>query len=1039
LGVNKSGNMACDCRIRVKIGPLMAKLSFSLVITTFLLFIPATSVVGQSGAGYIVANQYDINSGLSGNNVHEIIQDSYGFIWLATRNGLNRFDGKNFKVYQSQPGQIPSISSSFVWTMLEDSKQNFWVGTSGGGLNLYDRSSGRFYEFANDPNNPASLSHDTVTSLYEDMNGTLWVGTEGGGINRLDWFEVSGESASAYFKRYSDSYNPEKGFDADIVLDITESENGDLWFATYGGGVIKFDRQTETFHTISDTLGRYAMSVHFDDKGRLFTGTKYDGLIIYDVRINSISNPEIIFQSNPDSSNFIWPITTDSNGNVWIGTFGQGLLRTEAFDKGGLRIEDQFHDEGQHILSIFEDNHGMIWVGTDNSGVFNIVKQDRFLTPNWIFEGGELPDRFIILSYLEDRNQNRWLGTHRGLFVQNSGSAKFKRFGKIDETKQIEHIMESSDGGLFISTNAGLYHYEVSAGLLQTIRLGEPLSDTPLIDRVNHVLEVDESYWISTNHGLIRLDHNFQKIHHYSDSGDPAGRLSGNNIIKTVYADQKLWVLAAHNGLNVIQPDDSIEQITLDTHSERGLLSNRVSDIAITDSGDIWVSTLDAGLFQYDLETDQFTQHLLSGSERSNTINRLLPVGNDKLLASTADGLHGFYIDRKESVRFFFHRGNRVQFTNRLFESESQGILVTKDLGARFLNLDTFLTTDNYRNPVHFTDIQVNYESVNLYNDEITREGLVLQHDQRSLLFEFALLDYHFPSLNRYEYILEGLDDDWIRAGDRYSANYSNLPSGHYTFRVRGQGPGGVASLSVLDMPVYIATPFWERVWFRAFLIISTLLIGYGLYRYRLKHMLKEEKVRLNLAKDLHDDVSSTLSSIHFFAQAIEKPESQIAEKKRFLKLIKQSSEEAREKMNDIIWVIHPQDDNWETLLLKCKRYAADILDSKNIGYQFTVEGEPPSTLRLVVKKNTWLIFKELITNVVKHSNANNVEIKFQVDRQHIVLSVNDNGDGFDPDENREEGFGLKNIQNRVKSLKGNIQLNSVLGRGTEWELKYPA
>jgi signal transduction histidine kinase len=231
---------------------------------------------------------------------------------------------------------------------------------------------------------------------------------------------------------------------------------------------------------------------------------------------------------------------------------------------------------------------------------------------------------------------------------------------------------------------------------------------------------------------------------------------------------------------------------------------------------------------------------------------------------------------------------------------------------------------------------------------------------------------------------------------------------------------------------------FETALWFQysVFLLVAGLI--YGLYSLRRYYITDRELLRLRIARDLHDDISSTLSSINFFADAIESKSLNKADSERFLKLISDSSREAKERISDIIWVIHPQDDDWDTLLLKCKRYASDILDCKNISHRFAVEGRPPVRLNLDLKKNTWFIFKELITNIAKHADPNLVEIRFTVEGGTIKLSVHDDGMGFDPNKQLNEGFGLRNIKGRVEGLKGDLFLDSRRNSGTHWKLRLP-
>ncbi len=328
--------------------------------------------------------------------------------------------------------------------------------------------------------------------------------------------------------------------------------------------------------------------------------------------------------------------------------------------------------------------------------------------------------------------------------------------------------------------------------------------------------------------------------------------------------------------------------------------------------------------------------------------------------------------------------------------------------------------------------IEVNYQPLNRIWS--TGDELHFSYTENNLAFIF-LSDSLYPF--NYEFRLTNVDRDWIKLNEDKSATYSNLSPGEYTFKVKVPGNNQLDE-AVLSVPIIISSPPWEAASFKFLIALFLTAVLYSLNRYRNYYHSKVEKLRLDIARDLHDDVSSTLSSISFFAHAIVSDELSNKHSQRFLNLISESSQEAKEKISDFIWVIHPQDDDWETLLLKCKRYASDILESRGIDHHFVVEGKPPATLKLPVKKNTWLIFRELITNIARHANPESVIIRFTVKNNEIKLTVNDNGNGFEPEAELTQGHGLKNIMTRVETLKGKVLLDSKSGMGTNWELQLP-
>jgi signal transduction histidine kinase len=221
------------------------------------------------------------------------------------------------------------------------------------------------------------------------------------------------------------------------------------------------------------------------------------------------------------------------------------------------------------------------------------------------------------------------------------------------------------------------------------------------------------------------------------------------------------------------------------------------------------------------------------------------------------------------------------------------------------------------------------------------------------------------------------------------------------------------------------------------YLIIAGGVI-YGGYKIRLNSILKEQRIRDGIARDLHDELSSTLSSINFFADAIDSKKLQPDESNRFLSLIQKSSHEAKEKVSDIVWVIHSDNDDWENLLLRCKRFAADLLDSKQINYSFDVKGSFSGKPDISQRKNIWLIFREILTNIARHAEPDTVKIQFHNDAGILYIYIEDDGNGFDESKIHQNGNGVQNIKDRVKQLRGRFTLQSQPGEGTRWVIEVP-
>ena len=313
-----------------------------------------------------------------------------------------------------------------------------------------------------------------------------------------------------------------------------------------------------------------------------------------------------------------------------------------------------------------------------------------------------------------------------------------------------------------------------------------------------------------------------------------------------------------------------------------------------------------------------------------------------------------------------------------------------------------------------------------------------LNYNENSLRFTYAAASYIDPDANSYRVRLRGLDDEWSSWSPENRKDYTFITEGTYTFEVQGRNvyhaEGTVAAYTFTVLP-----PWYRTIWAYIFYAILTGGIIYGGYRLRLNTILREQQIRDGIARDLHDELSSTMSSINFFADAIDSKKLGKQDTSRFLSLIQRSSREAKEKISDIVWVIHSDNDNWENLLLRCKRFAADLLDSRGISHTFEHTGTFSGKPSINERKNIWLIFREILTNIARHAEAKNVIIRLNLESNRLVMFIEDDGNGFDPKEVQEDGNGVQNIKERADQLNGFASLQTMRGEGTRWKVEFGA
>ncbi len=988
----------------------------------------------------IFFKRYGVEEGLSHATVHHVMQDKDGFMWISTRDGVSRFDGYRFEVFKYDPSDKNSLAANTVWMTTQTADGLIWMATLGGGISIYDPEEGTFENYSHIPDEPKSLSSNTVTTIYQAKDGSVWVGTEGGGLNRV----IREEDPADYtFKSYRQEPDHPESISSDIVMDIEEDHEGNLWVATYGGGLNRFDPETETFRSGFGIEGRFVMSLAIDGS-RIWAGTKYNGLSLMDME----SHTSRTFRHRPGDANsigfdFIWPVYRDREGNIWVGTFGGGLNRVKEKKSDGeaeftfvryhYSREDPYSLPANLVLSIYEDRNGLMWTGTENGGFATFSKSQLFKKPDISIDGNLDIDELKVNDILKGSDNKQWLATSEGvLALQPNGRGELLG---ADEELVVNTICEDQHQRLFMGTNQGLYQFHRDRAVLVKIPVSDA-SGTVTVDRVFDMKEDGRGrFWISTNTGLWRLgpDLNLQK-RYYHESGNP-NSLSTTHTGKLLFEGDTLWVATSSSGLNkVVLSTGKVTRFQSEAGNPGSLSNNKVYDLLRDKKGQLWIATYGGGLNRMvpNGEEPYFEHFFERDGLPSNTVKSIASDSRGRLWVSTQEGLARV----EEEGRNIFPVHIPVGYSNRnLNEIISAGdslFILTGSRGFRYFSSESFNNLNNDA-PVVLSEIRVMNERYAPKDSGTPGGGLSLAHDKNFISFEFALLDYYAPERNRYQYRLEGLEAEWVDAENRRYASYTDLAPGTYTFRVRAKNYGGFESVKSLSLPLTIHPPYWASWWFRllAFFAVSGLL--YMAYRYRIHSLMKVEHTRRRIANDLHDEISATLSSISYFARAVK--EDTNGREERFISLIAESANEAKEKITDIIWSINPENHGWTDLLSKCRRHASDVFESKNIKYDLQIDSTIDEPLSLEMRQNLWMIFKEMVTNAARHSEADFVHIRFQFTNGRLQLVFRDNGCGFDPEKctGRE---GLRNIKARCGEMNGSLELETAPGQGTSWSME---
>jgi len=744
-----------------------------------------------------------VEDGLSSNSVFEILQDSRGFIWLGTIDGLIRYDGYNFKIFRNNPNDPTSLGANRIYSIYEDRSGVLWIGTDGGGLNKFDREKEQFSRYTNDPNDPTSLNDIVVSSIYEDSSGDLWIGTETGGLNKL----VRGDSEESppTFIHYKHDPDDSTSLSNYAVNSICEDNFGALWIGTYRGGLNKLipadnEESPPTFihykhdpNDPSSLSSNKVGSIYEDKSGDIWIAT-YGGLNKLIPVSNEESPPTFIhYKHDPNdpsslSSNEVRSIYEDDSGDIWIGTIGGGLNKLVPGDKEGSppTFVHYKHDSkdptslnSNSVISVYEDNSGLIWIGTAGGGVNKFDKEKRKINhyKHNPYDPASISFNDVYPIY-EDNSGNIWIGTNGGgLNKLDKEKGKFNHYkhDPDDPTtlsyNNVFSICEDNSGVLWIGTTGGGLNKLVPGDSEESPPTfihykHDPNNPKSLSDNKVYSIYEDSSgdLWIGTTRGLNKLVPNDNKespptfIHFNNNSDDPSSL--SHYIVRTIYEDRSgtLWIGTDGGGLNKLIPPvpdsssgDNKESLPTfihykhDPNDPTSLSNNTVLSIYEDKSGILWIGTWGGGLNKFDREKIHFTHYRQIDGLPNELIIGILEDDYGNLWISTNKGISKFNPQTETFRNYDVRDGLQSnEFSaNAYLKSKSGEMFFGGINGFNVFHPDS-IKDNTHIPPIIITDFQLLHKPVPVGFDESRNRSILKKSITETKEIELTYEDYIF-------------------------------------------------------------------------------------------------------------------------------------------------------------------------------------------------------------------------------------------------------------------------------------------------------
>lgn len=982
----------------------------------------------------------DLEDGLSQITVNCIFQDSYGLLWFGTEDGLNLYDGYEFIHFNSDPVNKNSLSHNWIWDVFEDSNHQLWVSTWNG-LTRISPDKKNFARYYPDADTPGNIRGERPVSVIEDKNGMIWIGTWGGGLNRYN----PGEQT---FSSFSKSVHTEKEMPGDFIRKILRGQENNLWIGTWSGlwkaGIMDTsDIDFQYIELIPAMPGNeFRITSLVEDKdGNIWVGTlgqgvfrvSADGKVLNNFRADSPPGYGL-------SSNQVSSIARDKSGNTWIGTVSNGVDIINPMNRKIIHLEnvpdDPFSLSGNNIHSMFVDNAGLVWLGTVGLNIFNSSCNKFNLQLDMNAVGRPVEDVKNVSSIMQDASARLWVGTEdSGLFCIIDGE-------KNDEDSWIEQVLQELEflniGAIVSDDNRTIWIGTRGNGLIKLIPKKKQIINiiehekNPGSRGMNFINGLafipPSSLWIATyDRGLILYDISMKTYRKFLHNEEDPSSFPANFLLR-IYKDNrdKLWICSWGAGIIHFDPQNLSWKTYTNTPDDPFSLSDNIPLSVCESSGKdrnrIWIGTRKglSLIMQGEGNEPGFTNFYKSDGLPGNVIKSIVKDDGGLLWISTNSGLCLFNPD---SLTFRKYDKNDGLQGNQ-FNAGAGAKLTDNRLafgGANGLNVfyPDSISTSNYNPPVVITSFRV-FNDQRPFNPGMKK--IRLDYNENFLSFEFASLDYSQPMKNRYKYRMEGIDREWVPAGERRFASYTDMSPGRYTFQVMGTNSEGIWSTSRAESTIIVSPPYWQTWWFRAVIILFIALLIYLFMAYRIRKIRELERLRVNIATDLHDDIGSALTRINIHSQQLKNN----TDKEKISSSVEKIGELSREitsTMSDIVWSIDARNDNLNDMLDRMRDFAYTALSEKDISVEFIQEGLDKNTgTHVKIRQNLFSIFKEVVNNIVKHSGADMVKIELMNTDRGFSMNISDNGKGFDPGE-VNKGNGLKNMRMRADRIDARIDM----------------
>lgn len=973
---------------------------FRLTISFFLIYIYVIVFTFTSNGQSMVYKNYTVNDGLAGQTVYNAFEDSKGFMWFATNSGVSRFDGVHFRNYTMLDG----LTDNEVLNIKEDSRGRIWFLTFNGKLSyLYKEA---FHNPTNDSIMRLASGNSGFYAFLEDINGNLWFSTfdkeviciqNNNMVIRFDPAEIKKDfhwinfyqttdnelwmiTDHWFYKFDSGEFIPLSGPEIKAVnhLPFYNISKGDALFLSSKG----LERLiNKNFGVIIPSakipFNDKVINLYYTPTNDIWVTNEKDHTVFYKYNKGTYLPNRIYLKGNSIKSIF-----TDREQNTWFCSTANGIFKlpAQSFSNRSFTVEDGLSQN--QVTSVSIDHDSLLWVGFSN-GIINRITQDKVESYNCNFSDHSF-NRIIHIAH--DRDNNAWVATDDGLVL----------IKKIYKQKYAPpfHVKLANKKGSYLCKSVSIDSNKVTASWSNGI---------------SQTFYTDFGYVLSPN----RLNLTDERI-----------------ITHFIDHENNLW-FSTIDGLCFVDADTLIQCIQSDPR-----LKNRIEDIKSTFDGTLVLATYGDGVLFFKNGKIDVQVNSLSGL--AGDICKKLFVTGDTVYVVTDKGISRVVYNPNTIIR-----PENITTSDGLLSNGVNDVIVHNGtIYAATSEGLSVLPVNLNRNPadpppLYITSFKVNSTLMDSLNNN------TLSYDKQHLQFTFIAPTFDHTELLNYQYKLSGLNDEWVETKNN-TVEFSGLEPGAYIFQLRAKKYNSEWSKPEV-LKFEITAPIWGTLIFRLITANSLILLLYLVLnnlvsrKYRRQLALHEQQRALELERnristDMHDDLGADLTNIVILTKIASKTIQLQGEQRNMLEKIGVASNDVINKMNEIIWALNPANDTLQNLVSYLHRYSKEYLELNDKKLSIHIPSSVPDvSLKAAYRRNIFLILKESLHNIIKHSQASLVEITIAIEnhKRKFSLAIKDNGKGFSPDERIGSGNGLLNMRKRMKEIKGDVKIESSSENGT--------